>query len=356
MITWLNVSPSNTELSPKTPLDIMHSRLLTFFEDIKRNAIPLSGLWLVHGDDLLAVDWLIEACRPTWMTNNHLIKRMELSSPKSWHEVMHELSSLSLFDENTTLLVTGKHKPDFKDKALLSSFTQFAKDTKDGTSCNHLIWCLPKQDKKSLATKAVQFFDTHGVIIDGNIHDERLRGELLRIKSAELGLTLDSMAWQALMSATEKNLLMAYQTLWRLSFLPHAQVVSVDELEQALVAGVDFNVFDLSDALISANAQKTLQILHHLKHTDIAPSIVLWAVAKDVRLILQIQAGKNPSELGIWQNKVHMYTNIAQRTQGVSEGFLHQIYAIDKAIKGVSSKEVWGEIERLCLAVCGVRF
>lgn len=332
----------------------MQTRLLPLLYDIKRHATPLCGLWLVHTDSPLVVDWLVETCRPTWTKNNQLIKRMELTSAKSWHEVVNELSSLSLFDDSMALIVTGNHKPDTKDKTLMSSLAQFAQDVKDGNSQNHLIWQLPKQDKKSLATKAIGFFDTHGLIIDGNIYDERLRGEFLQLKAQELGLTLDSTAWQTLMNATEKNLLTAYQTLWRLSFLSHADVVSVDELQQALVAGADFNVFDLSDALLTANAPKTLQILTHLRHTDTAPSIVLWAVAKDVRLILQIQSGKSPHELGIWQNKVHMYTNIAQRTHTMSGGWLDQIYAIDKAIKGVSGADAWGEIERLCLAVCGI--
>lgn len=333
----------------------MQTRLLPLLYDLKRQAVPLCGLWLLHTDSPVVADWLIEACRPAWTAQGQFAKRMELSSPKSWHEVMNELSSLTLFDEATVLIVSGNHKPDIKDKALMSALTHFAQDVKDGASQNQLIWCLPKQDKKSLATKSVQFFDTHGLIIDGNIYDEKLRGEFLHLKAQELGLTLDDMAWQMLMSATEKNLLTAYQTLWRLSFLPHAEVVGADELEQALVAGVDFNVFDLSDALLTANATKTLQILNHLRHTDTAPSIVLWAVAKDARLILQIQSGKNPSELGIWQNKVHLYTHIAKRTHGMSGDWLDQIYAIDKAIKGVSGMDAWGEIERLCLAVCGVR-
>ncbi|WP_066801597.1 DNA polymerase III subunit delta [Moraxella oblonga] len=332
----------------------MQTRLLPLLYDLKRNAVALNGLWLLHTDNPVVADWLIEACRPAWTAQGQFAKRMELTSPKSWHEVVNELFGLSLFDETTVLIVSGNHKPDTKDKALMSSLNRFTQDVKDKTNQNQLIWCLPKQDKKSLATKAMQFFDMHGLIIDGNIYDEKLRGEFLHLKAQELGLTLDDMAWQMLMNATEKNLLTAYQTLWRLSFLPHADVVGADELEQALVAGVDFNVFDLSDALLTANAPKTLQILNHLQHTDIAPSIVLWAVAKEARLILQIQAGKNPSELGVWQSKLYLYLNIAQRTQGISGDWLSQIYAIDKAIKGVSGMDVWGEIERLCLAMCGV--
>lgn len=332
----------------------MQTRLLPLLKDLERQAVATCGLWLIHGDDALACAWLIDACRPIWSNNNQVIQRMELTSPKSWHDAVNELTALSLFDDSTALIVTGKHKIDPKDRSLMASLSGFAQDIKDGNSQNHLIWCLPKQDKKSLASKAMQFFDTHGLIIDANVYDERLRGELLHLKAGTLGLELDTHAWQMLMTATEGNLLTAYQTLWRLSFLPHNTPIQADTLEQALVAGADFNVFDLSDALLSGNAPKTLAILSHLKHTDTAPSIVLWAVAKDARLILQIQAGKHPSELSIWQSKTHAYTQSVQRTHHLSSNWLAQIYTIDKTIKGASHLNVWSEIERLCLAMCGV--
>lgn len=342
----------------------MQTRLLSLLHDLtahnltphglKRPAPPCLGLWLMHTDEPLLADWLVDACRPIWSKNNQIVKHMELSSPKSWHEVLQELSSLSLFDEHSAIIVTGKHKPDHKDKTVMRALAQFAQDVSDGHSQNHLIWHLPRQDKKSLATKTMQFFWQAGLLIDGNIYDEKQRGQFLGLKAGQLGLTLTPEAWQLLMQATERNLLFAYQALWRLSFLPHDDAIDTHALEQALVAGADFNVFDLSDALMFGNAQKALKILYHLKHTDTAPSIALWAIAKDARLILQIQAGIDPTTLGIWSNKTSLYTQTAQRTHAISSTWLGQIYAIDKAIKGLSADDVWLGLQKLCLSMCGV--
>lgn len=331
----------------------MHTRLLPLLQRL--DTTPLVGLWLVHTDDPLAVDWLIDACRPIWANNSQIIKRMELTSPKSWLDVMGELTSLSLFGEHTAIIVTGKHKIDPKDKGVMTALSHFAQDVKNGTSQNHLLWCLPKQDKKSLASKGLQFFETHGTLIDANIYDERTRGELLRFQAKNLGLALDDTAWAMLIQKTEQNLLTAYQTLWRLSFLPHTGTIDSTMLQDALVAGADFNVFDVSDALLAGNGVKLLQILNHLKNTNTAESLVLWAVAKDIRLILQIQAGKNPYELGIWQNKINAYLACAGRTHALSGNWLSELYALDKMVKGISSGNVWLGLERLCLAVCGVR-
>lgn len=331
----------------------MQQRFLTLFSHLNDSqTAPTQGLWLMHGDEPLLHQWLIDACRPHWTAHHQLIKRMELTSVGSWTQVLAELNDLSLFGDSTALIVTGNHKPDPKTLAKLSVF---ADEVASGQNTNHLLWCAPKQDKKSLATKALKLFDDKGLIIDGHLYHEQLRQEILSAKACELGLTLTPEAWQLLLSHTEHNLLTAYQCLWRASFLhPHGQMMGVDELTVSLVDGADFTVFHLSDSILAGDVQKALTILAHLKRTDTAPSLVLWAVAKDARLILQIQSGKNPSELGIWQNKVHLYTNIAKRTYGMSGDWLSQIYAIDKAIKGVSGMDVWGEIERLCLAMCGI--
>ncbi|MDO4450425.1 MAG: DNA polymerase III subunit delta [Moraxella sp.] len=328
----------------------MQQRFLSIFDDLKhKHRTPVQGIWVIHTDEVLLHQWLVDACRLHWQDNNQLAVRMELTSPKSWLDVLAKLNDLPLFGDNVAVIVSGNHKPDVK---TLDKLARFADDVSAGHSANHLLWCLSKQDKKSLNTKALKLFDNEGLLIDGNIN-EAIRKEVLIIKARELGLTLTDDAWQMLLSHTEHNLLSAYQCLWRTSFL-YTQA-GIEELSVSLVDGMDFTVFHLSDNILTTNINKSLTILNHLKHTDTAPSIVLWALAKDARLILQIQSGKNPSELGIWQNKVHLYTNIAKRTQGMSGDWLSQIYAIDKAIKGVSGMDAWGELERLCLAMCGIR-
>ncbi len=330
----------------------MQQRFLPFFHHLTGdNAIATKGLWLIHSDEPLLYQWLCDACRPHWSANHQLIKRMELTSVKSWLDVVAELNDLSLFGDSTALIVSGNHKPDAK---AITRLTAFAEDVASGHNHNHLLWYLPRQDKKSLTTKALKFFDGQGLIIDGNVYNEQLRRDILTAKANELGLTLTSEAWQMLLAHTEHHLLSAYQTLWRTSFLHlHGQMIGVEELTESLVDGADFTVFHLLDNILMGNVHKSLSILHHLKRTDTAPNIVLWALAKDIRLILQIQAGKHPSELGIWQSKIYVYEQAARRLSGQGGAWLSEVYAIDKAIKGVSDKHTWQMMADLVLAMCG---
>lgn len=336
----------------------MQQRFASFLQSLKKHSgfdvyggAP-KGLWLIHSDEPLVHQWLIDACRPYWVAHQQQLKRIELSSAKSWLEVLSELTDLSLFGEDNAVVVTGKHKPD---KTAQERLAQFAKEVREGQFNHQLIWCLPKQDKQSLNTKAIKLFEQEGVLIDGHIANERARTEILQIKSAELGVMLTSDAWQILLSHTEHNLLTAYQTLWRISYLYEpATQIDASQLMEALVDGASFTVFHLMDAVLAGDAQKSLEIIQSLRQADVAPSIVLWALAKDARFILQIQAGKPPAALGIWQNKIQLYEAAAWRTQHNNHHWLSHIYTIDKAIKGVADTDVWRALAQLALALCGV--
>lgn len=330
----------------------MQQRFLPFFNQLLSQPLttPLSGFWLIHSDEPLTAQWLIDACRPIWQTNAQTIKRIELSSHQSWQTVISELDSLSLFGDTSAIIVTGNHKPksDKDSKTdLLATLERLAKDTP-----NHLIWCLPKQDKKSLASKAIKLFDAHGIIIDGNLYDESMRQALLQTCAARLGVRLTADAWQMLMAHTENNLLTAHQNLWRLSLL-HSDIVDDEQLKACLIDGAEFSVFDLSDNVLAGNAAKALQILAHLKNTEVAPSIVLWALGKDARLIAQLHAGKDAQDLGIWRNKTALYMNVARRTPPhIAQSWSLDLLDIDQAIKGIQDGDVWHLLQRLILSMC----
>lgn len=336
----------------------MQLRFLTVMQDLAHSDITLSGLWLVHSDDPLVLQWLIDACRPIWQAHGQLPKRIELNSPKQWQEVINELSTLSLFTESTAIIITGKHKPD---NDTMAALTKFAGDVKAGNSSNHLIWLLPKQDKKSQSSKAFQLFSTHGTIIDGNVYNEKQRQELLHYWATRLNLALDSDAWRMLMGHTEHDLLSAYQCLWRLSYnhtTPNqstATSIDIPTLAQSLSDGGSFSVFDLSDALINQDAIHCQKIFRHLKQTDTAPSIILWAINKDLQLVAGLHAGKDAQSLGIWRNKENGYHRLSKRLSPSTLGsLLIQSYQCDKAIKGLSDDDVWRLMECLILEMCGI--
>lgn len=352
----------------------------------------LSGLWLAHGDEPLLHQWLIDAMRPIWRAQSLSVQRVELVSPKTWQDVLSELNSLSLFDDATAVVVTGNHKPD---KYVQSELESFAVEANGNTNQNCVLWLTAKVDNRSQSSKWFAPFANYGNVIDCNVYNENQRQQILSVHAQRFGLQLDPEAWQFLMVQTEHHLLSAYQALWRLSYLFAQEIygdldavkdsmqnsikhsvdkdnlapstnalaiptqtvtINVEALQNALVSDAQYSVFDLSDAMLAGNAPQVVRIIEQLKTTDEPTPLVLWAISKDMRLIMQLMSGQDPQSLGIWSSKQSIYQSACRRQNQQSIADWPDIlYQCDKAVKGVVKQPAWELILQASLRVAGVR-
>lgn len=283
----------------------MNSRFLPTYQALLNGKFDRPvGLWLLHGDEPLLIQWLIDGFRPIFGHFNQPIKQLYLNSPKDWYEVIAELSSLSLFDGDNAVIISGKATPNAD---ILEKLTAFSRAVNNNETAHTLIYQLPKQDKKAQNTKLFKLFNSYGNVIDCQLYDEKMRNDILALKAHQFGITLEPEAWQLLMADTEQNLLAGYQTLWRASDLYPNQIITSSNLKNALVSDYQYSVFSLCDALLAGDSSRAVHILHELKHLDTAPSLVLWGITKEIRTLLQLKSKKTVQELGVWQSKAHSY-------------------------------------------------
>jgi DNA polymerase-3 subunit delta len=218
------------------------------------------------------------------------------------------------------------------------------------------------------------------------LYNEQQRQQLLQIQAQKFGLRLSQEAWQLLMSHTEHHLLSAYQTLWRLSYLFAPQLVAnnstsedsandtsteqsnsfsqpvnnvaldIADLQAALVSDAQFSVFDLSDAMLAGNSTQVAKIMFQLKSTDEPTTLVLWAISKDMRQIIQLMDGQDPQALGIWRSKQGLYQQACRRQskQQTSE-WPALLYRCDQAIKGLVRQPAWELLLQAALELAGKR-
>ncbi|GAF60431.1 LOW QUALITY PROTEIN: DNA polymerase III delta subunit [Psychrobacter sp. JCM 18903] len=353
----------------------MQDTFIQAYPKLLQPSVAVAGLWLAHGDEPLLSQWLIDALRPHWRAQNYAIKRIELISVKSWQEVLSELGSQSLFDDASALIVTGNHKPD---KAVITELERFAIEAQTGTHSHSLLWLTPKQDKRAQSSKWFTPFAQYGHVIDCNLYNEQQRQQLLQIQAQQFGLRLSQEAWQLLMSHTEHHLLSAYQTLWRLSYLfapqlvaknieasqqadhstqlPNNVALDIKDLQAALVSDAQFSVFDLSDAMLAGNSTQVAKIMFQLKATDEPTTLVLWAVSKDMRQIMQLMDGQDPQALGIWRSKQGLYQQACRRqSKAQTLEWPALLYKCDQAIKGLVRQPAWELLLQAALELSGKR-
>ena len=70
------------------------------------------GAWIMHGQEPLLEQNLIDAFRKSWNNQEVERQRFDISSASEWKNVFNALNSLSLFSQNLAIEVHGNIKPD----------------------------------------------------------------------------------------------------------------------------------------------------------------------------------------------------------------------------------------------------
>lgn len=333
----------------------MNQPFLSAYQSLSKKPTLATGLWLLHGDEPLLAQWLLEKLQPAWRRAGVSLQRVDITSAKSWQEILAELNSLSLFDDSKVIIAQGNHKPEKDSLAELQDFT-----TQNPSNC--LIVISDKYDKKSQSTAFFQLCEKHGQVIECHLYQENQREQLLKQHATEFGLELTATAWQILLAQTQNNLLSGYQTLWRLSYLyaePNANnpaLIDDSRLVDGLVNQSQFTTFDLSDAMLAGDVAKVVYIIQALKHAEEPESLVLWTLAKDMRAIQSLQSGGTFQSLGIWSNKQGLYNQALRRHNAQStQHWSALLYDCDRAIKGLSQQPAWELLLQSALQVAGVK-
>lgn len=121
-----------------------------------------------------------------------------------------------------------------------------------------------------------------------------------------------------------------------------------------------FNVFDLSHSFVKGDVKKITRILKMLQLEGEEPPIVLWALTRELRTLVQLSFLKNDRQA---QDKIlFTATRLEKHRQLLKQAFMKRSYpqwckllqsaaTVDKIIKGMEKGAAWDALHRLSLAM-----
>ncbi|TCM66822.1 DNA polymerase III delta subunit [Acinetobacter calcoaceticus] len=309
------------------------------------------GAWIMHGQEPLLEQNLLQAFREHWQHKDIERQRIDVQSVSDWKNVFAALNSLSLFSEQLAIEVHGNIKPDANGLKQLKHFIQQDQN-------NLLLLVMPKQDGNSLKSSFIQVVEANGVLVTLSAIYPQDRQRILGIEAEKLHIQLDTDAWQWLEQHHEHNLLAAKNSLMRVAdTFSEVGSIQIEHLQQCLQDQSRYSSFDLSDALLNANLSQSIKIFQYLIESGEAPSLLLWTVSKEMRLLMQLyEQPQNAMQLGIWKNKVSLYQNALRRLH--PQSFLlwpGLLLRVDAAIKGMSQENPEHLLLQCIAELCGQR-
>lgn len=323
----------------------------------------LAPVYVVSGDEPLlcqeACDAIRQACRQQGFSERQVFNA---DNQFDWGHLLQASASLSLFAERRLLelrMPTGK--PSDKGVALLEYLARPAEDTV-------LLISLPKLDGSTQKSKWAKS------LIEG-AHCQFLQiwpvdaGQLpqwIRQRLSQAGLSASAEAVDMISIRVEGNLLAAAQEIEKLKLLAEGNQVDLATVQAAVSDSARFDVFGLIDCALNGEASHALRMLEGLRGEGVEAPVILWALAREVRLLASIaqqysqgtplEKAFSSARPPVWDKRRPLVSKALQRHSTARWAhLLRDAQQIDAQIKGQAQGDPWSGLSLLTLAICGQR-
>ncbi len=281
-----------------------------------------------------------------------------------------ELFTVDQHFDWSALLNAGNNLSLFGDRKIMEIRIPSGKPGKEGgkaieTYCNALppdtltLITLPRIDKQGQAAKWFKTLETTSILIPVYaIERDQLPGWIGQ-RLTRQQQKADSATLQFLAHQVEGNLLAAHQEIQKLALLYPDGNLSFDQVKDVVLNVARYDIFQLTDAMISANSARYTHILTGLQGEGTAPLLILATLAEQIRQLITIRKGldngQSPAQLlqaaRVWGDRQKSVMAAAKRVnlQSLMQG-LRDAAKIDRILKGVAQGDIWDELLQLGLS------
>ena len=313
----------------------------------------LAAAYLISGDEYLLVGEAVDAIRAAARAQGYADRRVFfIERGFAWDDLRSESQALSLFAERRLFelrMPTGK--PD-KGAAILAALAE--NPPPDVIT----LVVTGKLDKKGSDAPWAQAFASRGVWVPvHNVGSAELPA-WLSARARRAGATLDEDAAQLIALRTEGNLLAAHQELEKLMLLAGSGRIDAALVESSVGDSARYDIMQLSAAAADGDATRAIHILMGLKGEGVEPTLILWALTREVRGLWQAAERRRlrSSSGGSGWNLASRPSERALARAGSLPlaALLGQASDTDRIIKGISPGDSWTALLGLTAGLAGV--
>jgi DNA polymerase-3 subunit delta len=326
----------------------------------------LRSLYVLHGDEPLlqqeAADTIRAAARLQGYTERsvHTVSGAHFD----WSEVLAAGGSLSLFaDKQIVEVRIPSGKPGKEGSAALQ---QLAASTQGNDSTLTLI-SLPRLDAATRKGAWFGALENFGVSVQIDPIErnalpqwiaQRLQMQGQNVAAGEEG----QRTLQFFADRVEGNLLAAFQEIQKLGLLYPRGDISQAQVEAAVVNVARYDVFKLSESVLSGQVARVQRMLEGLQAEGEAAVLVHYTLAEDIRALKRVKdamvAGKPLPmalrEQRVWGARERLFERVLPRmTEARLTGLLLAAHQVDGIVKGLKvpdwPTDPWQALQRLAL-------
>jgi DNA polymerase-3 subunit delta len=316
-------------------------------------------IYLVSGDEPLLVNEAADAIRAKARAQGFTERELHVVERGfDWQALLSGSRALSLFAERKILEIRLSGAPGEQGADVLVSLAA------DPSPDTLVLVITGKLDGRTLNSRWVNAIDKHGVVVQVWPVELARLPAWIRERLARHGLKADPAAAALLAERVEGNLLAAHQEVEKLALLMPQGTITAEAVVDAVADSARFDVLQLGEAAMRGQIARALRILEGLHGEGVEPTLVLWALNKDLQWIARAQAlmrnGRSAdmamNALYVWRpRQAAMKLALNRLTATDVRGLLMDAANVDRAIKGALRSDPWIELEALVARFAGAR-
>lgn len=333
---------------------------------LKQKIYPV---YLLSGDEPLllnkAKQQIYAYAKNQGFTHKEIVDIENANNSNSWEKFNFLALNQSLFITQQIIEVRLLHaKLGVHGGKILASYA------KNPVIHNLVVLTMPKIDSTTTKTKWFKEIEEHCVFLPIwplNAHE---LPTWIAKNAQQLNVKITHNSCLLIAEYTQGNLLATQQELEKLSLLYGNNFITDEQVIASLNNNSRFTCFDLMDVFyknkqIMPTAKKialTIEILENLQAEDQEPTIILWAISRELRLWIDCKKNlDNPTQL----NKIlasYSYklppdrqNSIKTISKIIPENVLQHAFQtaneIDYMIKGLNKNNVWTAFQQLIIEI-----
>src|SRR5512133_280989 len=312
----------------------------------------LKSLYTVHGDEPLLVQEAVDTLRAFARTQGFSERSAHTVAGAhfDWSEVLAAGGSLSLFaDKQIIELRIPSGKPGKEGAVALQQLAEQAR----GNESTLTLVMLPRLDKLGKGSAWFGALESFGITlavepVERNALPawiaQRLALQGQRVAAGEDGQhTLQFFA-----DRVEGNLLAAHQEIQKLALLYPPGELTFDQIESAVLNVARYDVFKLSEAVLSGQIIRVQRMLDGLQAEGEAAVLVHYTLAEDIRALKRVKDAINRGsplplalrEQRVWGARERLFERVLPRLNDATlAAWLQAAHQVDGVVKGLKSPD-----------------
>ena len=331
----------------------------------------LRSLYTLHGDEPLQQQEAADAIRAAARAQGYGERSSftVAGAHFDWSEVLAAGGSMSLFAERQIVEIRiPSGKPGKEGAVALQQLAQAAQ----GNDSTLTLVMLPRLDKATRSGAWFSALEQQGVTVAADPVErqalpqwiaQRLQQQGQRVAAGEEG----QRTLQFFADRVEGNLLAAHQELQKLALLFPPGELSTQQVEGAVLNVARYDVFKLSEAVLSGRAGRVQRMLDGLRAEGEAEVLVHYTLAEDIRALKRVQdavvAGRPLPmalrEQRVWGPRERLFERVIPRlSQHELAVLLQAAHSVDGIVKGLKlpdwPADNWQALQRLAMMLCSL--